>query len=51
MTEKDLVRHRARNLFLCCDALWAQELRSYLSEASEQDVLDPNRNIHGGVYR
>ena len=33
------------------DALWAQECMSYLLEAGKQDVLEENRNGHGGVYR
>ena len=33
------------------DAIWAQERRSYLSKAGEQDVPEAYRNDHGGVHR
>ena len=31
---------------LSCDAVWAQECRSYLSEGGEQDVPEADRNNH-----
>ena len=51
MTKKNLICHSVENLLLSCDAFWAQERRSYLSEAGEQDVPEADRNDHGGVHR
>ena len=47
---KDLVRDSAGNLLLSCDAVWAQERRSYLSEAGELDVPKAYKHNYGGVH-
>ena len=41
----------AGNLLLSCDAVWAQECRSYLSEDGEPDVPKADRHNYGGVHR
>ena len=48
---EDLIRHRARNLLLSCNAFRTEKRWSYLPNIGEQDVLEENRGVHGGVYR
>ena len=48
---KDLVRDSAGNLLLSCDAVLAQERRSYLSEVDEPDVPKAYKHNYGGVHR
>ena len=47
--EKTSFIHKARNLLLSSNAVWAQECRSYLSEVSESDVPETDRH-NNGVY-
>ena len=49
--EKNFIRHSAGNLLLSCDAVRAQERRSYVLEVSESDVPEADRHNDGSVHR